>query len=98
MSRSSSASRRACCATRMRRLARSASGIVASVMALRGRRRAQAGFAPERVLGFLHVAEIPTEVHDARRIGLVELDAAFMPILAEHAAAPRIGHQILRSA
>jgi hypothetical protein len=31
-----------------------------------GRRDAQAGFAPERVLGLLHVAEIPAEVHDAR--------------------------------
>ena len=30
----------------------------------------------ERVLGFLHVAEEPAEMHDAGRIGLVETDAA----------------------
>src|SRR5262245_42666148 len=47
------------------------------------RMNAQAGFAPERVLGFLHVAEEPAEMDDARDVGLVELHTAAQVILAQ---------------
>ena len=48
-----------------------------------GRVDAEPGLAPERVLGFLHVAEEPAEMHDAGRVGLVELDAAFQTVLSQ---------------
>ena len=41
---------------------------------------AQPGLAPERVLGFLHVAEEAAEVHDAGGVGFVELNAAANPM------------------
>src|SRR5262249_43338291 len=41
-----------------------------------GRMNAEAGLAPHRVFGFLHVTEEPAEMHDAGDIGLVELDTA----------------------
>ena len=42
---------------------------------------AQPRRAPERVLGFLHVPEEPSEMHDAGRIDLVILHAAREPVL-----------------
>ena len=41
-----------------------------------GARDAQAGRAPQRVLRLLHVAEVAAEMHDARRVELVEVHAA----------------------
>src|SRR6266850_158399 len=60
------------------------------------RRDAEAGLAPQRVLGLLHVAEEPAEMHDAGGVRLVELDASGVPIFTRHSAlvrgvAPRAG-------
>src|SRR4029434_9634395 len=37
--------------------------------------RAEARFAPHRVLGLFQISKVPAEMDDARHVGLVELDA-----------------------
>jgi hypothetical protein len=74
---------------------------------------AQTRFTPEGVLGLLHVAEIPTEVHQPGGVGFIELDTASEPVFAGHGdryrrassaskrpravPAARFGHEITKS-
>src|SRR5262245_51431135 len=44
---------------------------------------AQSRLAPQRVLGFLHVAEEPAEMDDAGGVGLVELDPSPQDVFAQ---------------
>src|SRR5438105_7439832 len=54
-------------------------------------RDTEAGLAPQRVLGLLHVAEEPAEMHNASGVRLVELDASRVPIFTRHSAFVRAG-------
>jgi hypothetical protein len=45
---------------------------------------AEPGLTPERVLGFLHVAEEPAEMDDAGDVGLVELHPSPQDELVRH--------------
>ena len=49
-----------------------------------GRRDAEAGGAPQRMLGLFHVAVEPGKMHDSRAVGLVELHPPLQAVAGRH--------------